>query len=567
MFVRNKFATNMFQNPGQARIRRADLALWQSNSVNVTKRCILNAPRNSRERGQSVDNTVRRTPPGGLTGMPAGQPGTDHVAIDAQAAQLLAELVRRIASSLELRQTLQFVVQAVVDQLGFGCALVNMVQPDDMCEVVAIAGPPEAVQAMLGTRAPVDSWHRLLASCESWGDLRFLDHRSDQSEAEHIPGWVPPIEPSDIPGAWHPDDVLLAPLYAPDGALIGVLSIDMPSDGRHPDAQRRRLLEQFAIYAALAIENSRVHTLVADSEQLFRAMFDRSPIAIALLTEDQRITRVNSACEQLLGRSAAELLGRSVPELSRPDSDDGKHGADGTISTHDQYEIHFTRADGNEIWGRVNSTLLATETGYGPNGNAPRLILTQIEDITMLRTIQASFAHAATHDRLTGLANRGLVLDQLTAALTGSRRGDGRVAVLYCDLDRFKVINDTLGHPAGDQLLVAVAQRLQRVAREQDTVGRFGGDEFVLIGRQMQTPAEAVGLADRLMRNVQQPLELGSQSISPSLSIGIALSTPDDSSDSVLATADRAMYVAKAAGRGRWHLAGSAAPAFRTARA
>jgi diguanylate cyclase (GGDEF)-like protein/PAS domain S-box-containing protein len=496
-----------------------------------------------------------------------GQPGTGHVAIDAQAAQLLAELVRRIASSLELRQTLQFVVQAVVDQLGFGCALVNMVQPDDMCEVVAIAGPPEAVQALLGTRASVDSWHRLLASCESWGDLRFLDHRSDQSEAEDIPGWVPPIEPSDIPGAWHPDDMLLAPLYAPDGALIGVLSIDMPSDGRHPDAQRRRLLEQFAIYAALAIENSRVHTLVADSEQLFRAMFDRSPIAIALLTEDQRITRVNSACEQLLGRSAAELLGRSVPELSRPDSDDGKHGADGTISTHDQYEIHFTRADGNEIWGRVNSTQLVTETGYGPNGNAPRLILTQIEDITMLRTIQASFAHAATHDRLTGLANRGLVLDQLTAALTGSRRGDGRVAVLYCDLDRFKVINDTLGHPAGDQLLVAVAQRLQRVAREQDTVGRFGGDEFVLIGRQMRTPAEAVGLADRLMRNVQRPLELGGQSISPSLSIGIALSTPDDSTDSVLATADRAMYVAKAAGCGRWHLAGSATPAFRTARA
>jgi diguanylate cyclase (GGDEF)-like protein/PAS domain S-box-containing protein len=492
--------------------------------------------------------------------MPPGQPAPDQATIDAQAAQLLAELARRIASSLELRQTLQFVVQAVVNQLGFGCALVNLVRPGDMCEVVAIAGPEEATRALLGTRASVESWYRLLASCESWGELRFLDHRSDQSQAKPIPGWVPPIEPSDIPDAWHPDDILLAPLHAPDGALIGVLSIDMPVDGRRPDAQRRQLLEQFAVHAALAIENSRVHTLVADSEQLFRAMFDRSPIAIALLTEDQRITRVNTACEQLLGRTAADLLDRSAPELSRPNSARGRRSTDTTISTHDQYEIHFTRPDGNEVWGRVNSTLLATETGDGPSGNGPSLILTQIEDITMLRTIQASFAHAATHDRLTGLANRALVLDRLAAALAGSHRGDGRVAVLYCDLDHFKEVNDTLGHAAGDRLLVEVGRRLQRAAREQDTVGRLGGDEFVMISRQVRTSAEAASLAARVMRAVQQPVNLCGQPALPSLSMGVALARPDDSSDSVLATADRAMYAAKAAGRGRWHLAPDTGP-------
>jgi diguanylate cyclase (GGDEF)-like protein/PAS domain S-box-containing protein len=501
--------------------------------------------------------------------MPPGRAAPDQATMDAQAARLLAELARRIASSLELRQTLQFVVQAVVDQLGFGCALVNLVRPGDVCEVVAIAGPQEAARALLGARASVESWHRLLASCESWGELRFLDHRSDQSHAKPIPGWVPPIEPSDSPEAWHPDDILLAPLHAPDGALIGVLSVDMPVDGCRPDTPRRQLLEQFAVHAALAIENSRVHTLVADSEQLFRAMFDRSPIAIALLTEDQRITRVNTACEQLLGRTAADLLGRTVPELSRPDSARGRRSTDTTISTHDQYEIHFTRSDGNEVWGRVNSTLLATETGDGPNGNAPSLILTQIEDITMLRTIQASFAHAATHDRLTGLANRALVLDQLAAALAGSHRGDDRVAVLYCDLDHFKEVNDTLGHAAGDHLLVEVGRRLQRAAREQDTVGRLGGDEFVMIGHQVRTSAEAASLAGRVMRAVQQPVTLAGQPTLPSLSMGVALSRPGDSSDSVLATADRAMYAAKAAGRGRWHLVsgtGSVTSAFGTVR-
>jgi diguanylate cyclase (GGDEF)-like protein/PAS domain S-box-containing protein len=513
-----------------------------------------------------LNDAADRTPPGASAYMPAG----DRAMIDAAAARLLAELVRRIASSLELRQTLQLVVQAVVDQLGFGCALMNLVRPDDMCEVVAIAGPAEATRALLGTRASVESWHRLLASCESWGDLRFLDHRSDQSQARAIPGWVPPIEPSDIPEGWHPEDLLLAPLYAPDGALIGVLSIDMPVDGRRPDAQRRKLLEQFAVHAALAIENSRVHTLVADSEQLFRAMFDRSPIAIALLTEDQRVTRVNTACEQLLGRAAVDLLGRRAPELSRPESAPGRRSSDTTISTHDQYEIHFTRPDGNEVWGRVNSTLLATETGAGPNGNAPSLVLTQIEDITMLRTIQASFAHAATHDRLTGLANRTLVLDRLTAALTEARQGEGRVAVLYCDLDHFKEINDTLGHAAGDHLLVEVGRRLERAARQQDTVGRLGGDEFVMISRQLRTQAEAASLAARVMQAVQQPVELHGLPTLPSLSIGVALAGPDDSSDSVLAAADRAMYAAKAAGRGRWHLApdaGPVTPAFGATRA
>jgi diguanylate cyclase (GGDEF)-like protein/PAS domain S-box-containing protein len=472
------------------------------------------------------------------------------VADTAQTGRLLAELARRIASSLDLRETLQLVVQAVVGQLGFGCALVNMVQPGDLCEVVAIAGPEEAARALLGTRAPMDTWRALLACCEAWGDLRFLDHRRDQKIARLVAGWVPPIKPSDDPEAWHPDDLLLAPLYAPDGALIGVLSVDMPLGGRRPDPQRRHLLEQFAVHAALAIEHSRAHTLLADSEQLFRAMFDLSPIAIALMTEDQCVTRVNAACERLLGRGATALVGSTVAELSRPDPGQRRREADAVAGPHEQYEIQFTRPDGSEVCGRVNSTLLAAETRGGP-----RLVLTQIEDITVLRTMQAQFVHAATHDRLTGLANRALVLDRLAAALTGSRRGDSPVAVLYCDLDHFKEVNDTLGHGAGDQLLTEVARRLERTAREQDTVGRLGGDEFVMIGHAVPTAAQAAVLADRVMHTIQQPTELCGRPLIPSVSIGVALSAPHDNPDSVLAAADRALYTAKAGGRGRWRLA------------
>ena len=469
---------------------------------------------------------------------------------DAQSAWQLAGLARRIASSLDLKETLQIVVESVVDQLGFGAALVNMARPGDVCEVVAVAGSEDANEALLGTRAPMEAWCELLASCEAWGELRFLDHRSDQTPAGPIPSWTPPTEPADDPDAWHPDDSLFAPLYAPDGTLIGVLSVDLPPAGKRPDADSCRLLEQFAVHAALAIEHARVHTFVADSERLFRAMFDRSPIAIALLTEDQRITRVNVAFEKLLGRPAGELIGTVRAELTPPDPAPARRAADAAASACGPYEVHFARPDGSEVWGRVSSTELAAE-----GGAEPRVVLTQIEDITILRTIQARFAYAATHDRLTGLANRALVLDRLAAALTEAERGRDRVAVFYCDLDHFKPVNDTLGHAAGDQLLAEVARRLELTAREQDTVGRLGGDEFVVVAYPVPSAAEAACIAARLMGAVQRPLELGGSQVSPTTSIGVALSAPGTEADQLIADADRAMYRAKAAGGDCWRLA------------
>jgi diguanylate cyclase (GGDEF)-like protein/PAS domain S-box-containing protein len=482
---------------------------------------------------------------------------TGRAADGAQVSRLLAGLARRIAASLDLQETLQLVVQSV-GQLGFACAAMNLLQPGDTFEVVAIEGPDDAVRSLIGTRATAETWHDVLDSCEPWGDLRFLDHRADQRSAASLPAWLPPIEPSDDPGAWHPEDCLFAPLHAPGGSLIGVLSVDMPADGRRPDESQRQLLEQFAIHAALAVEHARVHTLMADSEQLFRAMFDASPIAIALQSEDHRITRVNAACEKLLGRPAGELVGYTVAELCVPRPEPGRRGTDNVADPHGPREIRFTRPDGSEVWGRVNSTLLAPQSRGGL-----RLILTQIEDITQLRTIQAQFAHEATHDRLTGLPNRALVLDRLNQALDeggGSSGPGGRLAVLFCDLDYFKEINDTLGHAAGDQLLTQVAQRLTRAAREQDTVGRLGGDEFVLIGRHVRGPDEAGRLAERVMTAVQQPLQLGPQVVVPSLSIGVALSAPDSDADAVLAQADRALYLAKATGRSQWRLAQAGTP-------
>ena len=462
----------------------------------------------------------------------------------AAAAELLAHVVRRIAVSLDLRETLQVVAQAVVDHLGFGAAVVNLIRPDNVCEAAAVAAPPEAVEAMLGTCASADDVRAVLDACDPWGELRFMDHRKDNGISDPVPRWTPPTAKTDDPGDWHPEDILLAPMKAPDGTLIGMISVDLPASGRHPGPAQRRLLEHFATHAALAIEHARIHTLMSDSEQLFRAMFDRSPIAIALMTEDRCVTRVNPACERLLGRTGAELVGRPAVELSPPPRRPGRPAAPG------QYEVYFTRPDGTEIWGRVNSTPLVPEERGGS-----RLILIQVEDITQLRTMQAQFAHAASHDQLTGLANRGLVLDRLAEALADTAPPDDRIAVLFCDVDHFKQINDTLGHAAGDQLLTEIGQRLSRATRARDVAGRFGGDEFVIIAYPVAGADEAGRLADRVLRAVCRPVELETGVLLPSLSIGAALSAPGDNPDTLVAAADQALYTAKAAGRGRWQLA------------
>jgi diguanylate cyclase (GGDEF)-like protein len=147
------------------------------------------------------------------------------------------------------------------------------------------------------------------------------------------------------------------------------------------------------------------------------------------------------------------------------------------------------------------------------------------------------------------------VLDRLAAALTEADRGPDRVAAFYCDLDHFKEINDSLGHAAGDQLLAEVARRLELAAREQDTVGRLGGDEFIVIAYPVPSAAEAACIAARLMGAVQLPLELGGEKVYPTASIGAALSAPGTEADQLIADADHAMYAAKEAGGDRWRLA------------
>jgi diguanylate cyclase (GGDEF)-like protein/PAS domain S-box-containing protein len=178
-------------------------------------------------------------------------------------------------------------------------------------------------------------------------------------------------------------------------------------------------------------------------------------------------------------------------------------------------------------------------------------IVFSARDVSERKCLEEELAHRALHDSLTGLPNRVLLLDRLAHALARAGRGGQRVAVLFLDLDRFKAVNDHLGHDAGDELLAAVAQRLRGCLRTEDTAARLGGDEFVVLLASLTEASEASQVAERIVERLGTPFRVGGREVRISTSVGIALSRPAEGRPiDLLREADGAMYRAKARGAG-----------------
>jgi diguanylate cyclase (GGDEF)-like protein len=215
-----------------------------------------------------------------------------------------------------------------------------------------------------------------------------------------------------------------------------------------------------------------------------------------------------------------------------------------------QFETHQTdRNTGNIIIDMLDGRNFSLT--FQPMENGGSVVL--IEDITERKTAEAKISHMARYDALTGLPNRTYFRDQLDKALGPTRHTGKSCAVLFIDLDQFKQVNDTLGHPCGDQLLCAVADRLRKIIRDTDVVARFGGDEFVVFQSPVKHPKEAATLAKNIVKWLEEPYDIDGHNVVIGASIGIAI-TPHEaiSADHLLKNADMALYRAKSDGRGTW---------------
>ncbi len=469
---------------------------------------------------------------------------------EARAASLrrLHGLVRSVNGDLDLGRTLGAVCRGLVEGLGFGVAVVNLVMADGALEVVACEGSVEAGAALLGQRAAREVWDAWIADCHVVGDL-LVDYRRANVE-DQVPTWVPDLPVPDREGAWHPQDALLAPLRTQRSGLLGVISVDLPEDGLRPGPDQLELLEMYAAQASVAIENAQLHSALrardaARERALGRltAVVGNAPVAIVELDLDGRVQLWNAAAEVMFGWTAEEVVGGRNP-----------------VAPDDEYEARLTslrldgtvhrtatsrlRRNGTRLELEMTTSVLADED------DRPYGYLGVYVDVTHRRHLEEELRTAAFTDALTGLANRAHFTSRLEVA-----GPDAHVVLL--DLDGFKAVNDTLGHAAGDRVLVEVAQRLRGVVRDEDLVARLGGDEFVVLlaaGRS-ETGGTSVAetLSHRLVEVLAEPFVLGERRVCLGASVGIAHvdGRAGSGRDALLRDADVAMYAAKAAGKGR----------------
>lgn len=289
-------------------------------------------------------------------------------------------------------------------------------------------------------------------------------------------------------------------------------------------------------------------TAVADARRILSAAGD----AFVGIDGDGMVTGWNDRAEAMFGWTSAEALGRPASEFIVTDVLGAAHHACGrpwlasnrATVVGDRIEMEGLRRNGERFPLEISFWAVRSGIRWG--------FYSLCRDITDRKAHEADLAHRALHDELTGLAKRSLAIERINHALTRRARHGLDVAVLFLDLDRFKVINDSFGHHAGDELLRAVARRVSSAVRPGDTIARMAGDEFAIICDELLSPADARRLAHRILQALSRPIDVADGRIRIGASVGIALAeSAGDSAEGLLRDADAAMYWAKRHGRGQ----------------
>tara|TARA_R110001583_G_scaffold195549_1_gene375925 strand:+ start:22501 stop:24624 length:2124 start_codon:yes stop_codon:yes gene_type:complete len=294
-------------------------------------------------------------------------------------------------------------------------------------------------------------------------------------------------------------------------------------------------------------ERCKAERAVADQLRFIEQLVDTIPSPVFFKDESGRYLGCNAAFEDYLGQTRDQIIGRSVYDISPKDLADRYFAADEALFRQggkQTYEASIAYADGTR-----HDVVFNKATFNNARGELGGLVGVML-DISERKRMEQAVWHEANYDALTGLPNRRLFHDRLREEVKRSQRGGGRFAQLFIDLDRFKEVNDTLGHDLGDKLLVEAAARISKSVRTSDTVSRLGGDEFVVIAPGIADKNAAGAIAQHIIEQMQMPFDLDGKLAYVSASIGIAF-YPDDSTemDTLLGYADQAMYAAKAQGR------------------
>ncbi|GAB4353008.1 MAG: hypothetical protein Kow006_17970 [Gammaproteobacteria bacterium] len=370
---------------------------------------------------------------------------------------------------------------------------------------------------------------------------------------------------------WGRDDWLgrsLVELIHPDDQPLTRDHLASLALGRHPPRFNVRLRTHYGEWRTMEVSASPLHSdgepagafgivrditerthaeaALIESESRFRAVVEHAVDPILVHDHQGRLLDVNQmACEHL-GYSREELLGMSVHDIDLHCDEDAWawHGLESGQSI--TLETEYRRRDGSHFPVEVRYGLIEWA--------GTEHVLAFSRDITERKLAESRLDHLAHHDVLTGLPNRLLMNDRLQQALVKARRNSTRLALCFLDLDRFKQVNDTLGHAVGDEVLQISALRLREAVRQGDTVARLGGDEFVVILEEVTGATDACRVARKILAQFANPMDIGGHQVLVGTSIGISL-FPDDAKDedTLLRHADAAMYIAKQQGPNTLH--------------
>jgi diguanylate cyclase (GGDEF)-like protein/PAS domain S-box-containing protein len=286
-------------------------------------------------------------------------------------------------------------------------------------------------------------------------------------------------------------------------------------------------------------------------ESLYRLLANNSSDLVGLHDLEGTFTYVSPSCTTLLGYQPDDLAGKDPYQLSHTDDwmDVQASLASARFGRLNRTQLRFRSHEGQYVWFEM-----LVRPIFDNHGTVVQL-QTSSRDISERKAFEDQLAHQALHEPLTGLPNRSLFMDRLQHALIRGKRTGGKVAVMFMDLDRFKIINDSMGHEAGDRLIAAVARRVRAVLRDSDTVARLGGDEFGFLLEHNISESDAETVAGRVLKELEPPFTFSGQEMYISASLGIAFDSPDiEGPEDLLRYADVAMYRAKGEGPGNFRI-------------